>query len=134
MADSQKPVLTRDQLAGLPRSFFNAVDAKDLDAVVSHFAPDATFTIQTAHVTSTGSDEIRRSFADFINNTKHMLHDIKSIVVDEINGKVATEQHYTGEQLDGSKNNMHNCNLFDIGADGKFTRVVVFMAGVSPIK
>ncbi|KAB8225117.1 hypothetical protein BDV33DRAFT_164539 [Aspergillus novoparasiticus] len=134
MAASQNPILTRDQLAGLPQSFFNAVDGKDLDAVVLHFSQDATFTIETAHVTFTGPDEIRRSFADFINNTKHMLHDIKSIVVDEINGKVATQQRYTGELVDGTKNEMHTCDFFDVGPDGKFTRVVVFMAGASPLK
>ena len=134
MAASQNAILTRDQLAGLPQSFFNAVDRKDLDAVVSHFSQDAIFTIKTAHVTFTGPDEIRHSFADFINNTKHMLHDIKSIVVDEINGKVATQQRYTGELLDGTKNEMHNCNFFDVGPDGKFTRVVVFMTGASPLK
>ncbi|KAE8347209.1 hypothetical protein BDV24DRAFT_121774 [Aspergillus arachidicola] len=134
MAASQNPILTRDQLAGLPQSFFNAVDRKDLDAVVSHFSQDATFTIETAHVTFTGPDEIRRSFADFINNTKHMLHDIKSIVVDEINGKVATQQRYTGELVDGTKNEMHTCDFFDVGPDGKLTRVVVFMAGASPLK
>ncbi|KAE8314468.1 hypothetical protein BDV41DRAFT_533658 [Aspergillus transmontanensis] len=134
MATSQNPILTRDQLAGLPQSFFNAVDGKDLDAVLSHFSQDATFTIETAHVTFTGPDEIRRSFADFINNTKHMLHDIKSIVVDEINGKVATQQRYTGELVDGTKNEMHTCDFFDVGPDGKFTRVVVFMAGASPLK
>ncbi|KAE8416026.1 hypothetical protein BDV36DRAFT_310551 [Aspergillus pseudocaelatus] len=134
MAASQNPILTRDQLAGLAQSFFNAVDGKDLDAVMSHFSPDATFTIKTAHVTSTGPDEIRRLFTDFINNTKHMLHDIKSIVVDEVHGKVSTEHHYTGELVDGTKNELDNCNFFDVGADGKFTRVVVFMAGASPMK
>ncbi|KNG89006.1 hypothetical protein ANOM_002397 [Aspergillus nomiae NRRL 13137] len=134
MSASQNPIPTRDQLTGLARSYFKAVDAKDLDAVLSYFAPDATFTIETAHVTATGPDEIRRVFTDFLNNTKHMRHDITSLMADETNGKVATEHHYTAEQLDGSKNDINNCNFFDVGADGKFTRVVVFMAGASPMK
>ncbi|KAE8330222.1 hypothetical protein BDV39DRAFT_170906 [Aspergillus sergii] len=134
MAASQNPILTRDQLAGLPQSFFDAVDRKDLDAAVSHFSQDAIFTVKTAHVTCTGAGEIRHSFADFINNTKHMLHEITSIVVDEINGKVATQQRYTGELVDGTKNEMDTCDFFDVGPDGKFTRVDVYMTGASPLK
>jgi hypothetical protein len=29
---------------------------------------------------------------------------------------------------------MHNCNFFDVGPDGKFTRVIIWMAGTSPLK
>ncbi|KAE8391562.1 hypothetical protein ETB97_000315 [Aspergillus alliaceus] len=134
MAASQSPALTSDKLAELPKSFFAAVDAKDIDAVVSHFSPDATLTVQTGHATFTGRDEIRRMFADFINGSKQMLHEVKSIVVDEPNGKVATQQQYTGELLDGTQNDMYNCNFFDVGADGKFTRVIIWMAGTSPLK
>ncbi|KAE8356234.1 hypothetical protein BDV28DRAFT_145417 [Aspergillus coremiiformis] len=126
--------LTHAQLAGLTTSFFKAVDAKDIDGVVSHFAPDATLTVQTDHITFTGKDNIRRMFDDFFNNSPQMIHEIKSMVVDEANGKVATQQRYTGELLDGTKNDMYNCNFFDVGSDGKFTRVVVWMAGTNPLK
>ena len=49
-------------------------------------------------------------------------------------GKVATEQSYIGELNDGTRNDMHNCNFFDIGPDGKFTRVIIWMAGTNPLK
>ncbi|KAE8382651.1 hypothetical protein BDV26DRAFT_222434 [Aspergillus bertholletiae] len=133
MTVPQNPNLPRDQLAGLVYSFFGAVDTKDLEAVLSHFSPNATFTIKTAHVTTTGPDEIRRVFTDFLNNTKHMTHDIKSLLVDEANGKASTEHHYTAELVDGTQKDLQNCNFFDVGPDGKFTRVVVFMAGASPM-
>ena len=29
---------------------------------------------------------------------------------------------------------MHNCNFFDIDADGKFSRVIIWMAGTNPLK
>ena len=48
-------------------------------------------------------------------------------------GKVATEQGYIGELLDGTKNDMHNCNFFDFNEDGKFQRVIIWMAGTSPL-
>jgi hypothetical protein len=29
---------------------------------------------------------------------------------------------------------MHNCNFFDFDADGKFTRVIIWMAGTNPLQ
>jgi uncharacterized protein (TIGR02246 family) len=131
---TQTPALSRDQLAALPASYFKAVDAQDLDAVVSHFADDATLTVQTDHVTFTGADEIRRMFGDFLGNSESIFHEIKNIVIEEATAKVATEQSYIGVLTDGTKNEMHNCNFFDVGADGRFTRVIIWMAGTNPLK
>ena len=44
------------------------------------------------------------------------------MVVEPATGKVATEQSYIGEPVDGTKNDMHNCNFFDVDAEGKFSR------------
>jgi uncharacterized protein (TIGR02246 family) len=131
---TQSPVLTRDALAALPASYFRAVDAQDLDAVLSHFAEDATLTVQTDHVTFNGAAEIRRMFGDFLAGSKSIFHEIKNIVVEEETAKVATEQSYVGELVDGSRNDMHNCNFFDVGPDGRFTRVIIWMAGTNPLK
>lgn len=126
--------LTRGQLAALPESYFKAVDAKDVDAILSHFADDATLTVQTDHSIFAGADEIRRMFTDFCNASVSIFHEIKNIVVEPLAGKVATEQSYIGELTDGTKNDMHNCNFFDVDAEGKFTRVIIWMAGTNPLK
>jgi len=131
---TQSPALTRDELAALPASYFKAVDAQDLDAVLSHFADDAKLTVQTDHVTFNGAGEIRRMFSDFLGNSESIFHEIKNIVVEEATAKVATEQSYIGVLSDGSRNDMHNCNFFDIGPDGRFTRVIIWMAGTNPLK
>jgi ketosteroid isomerase-like protein len=131
---TQSPALTRDALAALPASYFRAVDAQDLDAILSHFSADATLTVQTDHVTFTGAMEIRRMFSDFLGGSESIFHEIKNIVVEEATGKVATEQSYIGELADGTRNDMHNCNFFDIGPDGTFTRVIIWMAGTNPLK
>jgi ketosteroid isomerase-like protein len=125
---------TRDRLAALPESYFKAVDAKDVDAILSHFAGDATLTVQTDHAVFSGADEIRRMFADFCDNSVSIFHQIKNIVVEPEAGKIATEQSYIGELVDGTKNDMHNCNFFDVDADGKFSRVIIWMAGTNPLK
>lgn len=131
---TQTQGLTRDQMAALPASYFKAVDAKDVDAIVAHFADDATLTVQTDHVTFNGTSEIRRMFTDFVGNSSSIFHEIRNIVVEEAAGKVATEQGYIGELADGTRNDMHNCNFFDVGPDGKFTRVIIWMAGTNPLK
>ena len=66
----------RAELASVPRSYFAAVDRLDVDDVLSHFADDATLTVQTDGVTFTGADEIRRMFTDFFASWDAMVHDI----------------------------------------------------------
>lgn len=131
---TQTAPLTREQLAALPNSYFKAVDAQDVDAILSHFADDATLTVQTDRAVFEGADEIRRMFTDFCDNSVSIFHEIKNIVVEPETGKVATEQSYIGELNDGTKNDMHNCNFFDVDADGRFTRVIIWMAGTNPLK
>ncbi len=131
---TQTARLSREQLAALPDSYFKAVDAQDVDAILSHFADDCVMTVQTANAVFTGADEIRRMFTDFCNNSVSIFHEIKNIVVEPDAGKVATEQSYIGELNDGTKNDMHNCNFFDVDDEGKFSRVIIWMAGTNPLK
>ena len=131
---TQTAPLTREQLAALPESYFKAVDAKDVDAILSHFADDATLTVQTDQAVFQGADEIRRMFTDFCANSVSIFHELKNVVVEPAAGKIATEQSYIGELLDGTKNDMHNCNFFDVNADGEFSRVIIWMAGSNPLK
>lgn len=126
--------LTREELAALPDSYFKAVDVKDIDAILEHFADDATLTVQTDHAVFEGAEEIRRMFTDFCGNSVSIFHEIKNIVVEPAAGKVATEQSYIGELVDGTRNDMHNCNFFDVDAEGKFSRVIIWMAGTNPLK
>jgi uncharacterized protein (TIGR02246 family) len=126
--------LSREQLAAVPDSYFKAVDAKDVDAILAHFADDATLTVQTDHAVFDGAEEIRRMFTDFCNNSVSIFHEIKNIVVEPEAGKVATEQSYIGELVDGTRNDMHNCNFFDIDADGRFRRVIIWMSATNPLK
>ena len=126
--------LSREQLAQAPDVYFKAVDAMDIEGVMACFADDATLTVQTDHVTFTGAAEIRRMFLSFFDGSVSIGHEIRNIVVEPGAAKVATEQGYFGELKDGSKNDMHNCNFFDFDADGKFTRVIIWMAGTNPLQ
>jgi ketosteroid isomerase-like protein len=121
----------RDQLAAIPASYFRAVDAYDLSAVLEHFAADATLTVQTAGVTFSGHDEIGRMFVDFFADWDSMVHEITNVVVDPAGSKVSTEQQVDLDRNGTTK--MNNCNFFDVGPDGKFTRVIIWMDGTNPL-
>jgi ketosteroid isomerase-like protein len=120
-----------DQLAAIPASYFRAVDAYDLSAVLEHFAADATLTVQTAGVTFSGHDEIGRMFVDFFADWDSMVHEITNVVVDPAGSKVSTEQQVDLDRNGTTK--MNNCNFFDVGPDGKFTRVIIWMDGTNPL-
>lgn len=121
----------RDRLAAVPASYFRAVDALDVDAVLEHFADDATLTVQTARATFSGREEIARMFTGFFADWDSMVHNVTNIVVDPAAGKVSTEQHV--DLVRDGTTKMHNCNFFDVGPDGKFTRVIIWMDGVNPL-
>ena len=121
----------REQLAAIPASYFRAVDAYDLPSVLAHFAEDATLTVQSARVTFTGHDEIGRMFTDFFGDWDSMVHEITNIVVDPTGSKVSTEQLVDLNRNGTAK--MHNCNFFDVGPDGRFTRVIIWMDGTNPL-
>lgn len=129
------PALTYSTLAALPDSYFKAVDARDIDAILDHFTPTATLTIQSDQgLTHRGKADIRGMFTAFVNSSKTMSHEIKNIVVDSASRRIATEQRYIGELLDGTQNDMHNCNFFDVDEHGRFTRVVIWMEGVNSLR
>jgi len=121
----------RQELAAIPASYFRAVDAYDLPAVLAHFAEDATLTVQSARLTFSGHDEIGRMFTDFFGDWDSMVHEITNIVVDPAGSKVSTEQLVDLNRNGTTK--MHNCNFFDVDADGKFSRVIIWMDGTNPL-
>jgi ketosteroid isomerase-like protein len=121
----------REQLAAIPASYFRAVDSYDLPAVLEHFAEDATLTVQSARVTFTGHDEIGPMFTDFFADWDSMVHEITNIVVDPATSKVSTEQMVDLNRNGTTK--MHNCNFFDVNAEGKFSRVIIWMDGTNPL-
>jgi uncharacterized protein (TIGR02246 family) len=125
--------LTRNQLAQLPYAYFAAVDAKDLDAALAFFADDATFTIQSAHTVYTGKSEIAGMFRGFFADFATIVHNPTNVVVDETSQKVSSEQICPHVANDGALVRLTTCNFYDVGADGRFRRVVIWIDGVNPL-
>jgi hypothetical protein len=98
----------------------------------AHFADDATLTVQTDHVTFEGAPRLgacsRTSSALPRGSATSCATSVERLPAGQ------TEQGYIGELKDGTKNDMHNCNFFSFDADGKFTRVIIWMAGTNPLK
>lgn len=125
--------LTRNQLAQLPYAYFAAVDAKDLDASLAYFADDATFTIQSAHTTYAGKDEIAGMFRGFFADFSKIVHNPRNITVDDAAQRVASEQVCPHVANDGTVVALTTVNLYDVGPDGRFTRVMLWIDGDSPL-
>ena len=126
---------TREALAAAPQTYFDAVDAMDVDADPGALRRrrDAHGADRSRHVH--GADEIRRMFDGLHRRVEHDLpRDPQHRGRARGRGKVATEQSYVGELKDGTVNDMHNCNFFDFDADGRFKRVIIWMAGTSPLE
>lgn len=126
---------TREQLEHAPIAYFEAVDRKDMDATLAFFAEDATFTVQSAHITFAGRDEgIRQMFETFFADYATIVHGVTNVVVDEPAQKVSTEQTCPHIRNDGTPETVTTCNFFTVGEDGRFTRVIIWIDGVSPLK
>lgn len=124
----------RAHLKQAPGAYFDAVDAKDMDAALAFFAPDATFTIQSAKITFEGHDGIRSMFENFFGDYSHIEHNITNIVVDEAEGKASTEQSCPHVRTDGELDHVVTCNFFSFDETGKFSRVIVWIDGASPLR
>ena len=126
-------LLSRESLATAPYRYFEAIDAKDLDATMAQYAENAVETVIPENVTYQGSEEIRRMYVDFFASAEAIRHEILNVVVDAEHRKVATEQTYVGESKDGRKHDMYNCNFFEFDEEGKLERVIIWMSGASPL-
>ena len=125
--------LTRNQLAQLPYAYFAAVDAKDLEGSLSYFSDAATFTIQSAHTTYAGKAEIAGMFRGFFNDFAQIVHNPVNITVDETAQRIASEQVCPHVANDGTLVKLTTVNLFDVGADGKIERVMLWIDGASSL-
>lgn len=127
-------MVDRAALAAAPRTYFAAVDRKDMEATLACFEPDATLTVQTAGIRFEGIDAIRGMFERFFADYATIDHRITGLVVDEAEGRAATEQHCPHVKVDGTPDTVRACNFFDVGPDCRFRRVVIFIDSASPLK
>ena len=132
LMNNPKTKLNAEQLAAVAHSYFAAADARDLDAVFTHFDPNIVHRTlgqpgELYHKISRGIEELRPAWEDYFARGVE-THEITNLVVDEGSSKVSTEQVIWDVRDDESVPVQYNCNFFDIGPNGKITRMVVWMS------
>ena len=126
-------MLNREELIALVEdAYFHNVDNKNLEPAVACFADDAELRIQSAHVSHTGHDQIRRMFRDFMGATGIIYHGDFTHVVDVERQWIASQFVARNGYDDGRHVEMRNCNFFQV-EDGRFKRVTIYMTDENPL-
>lgn len=126
-------MLSREELIALvENAYFSNVDNKNLEPALACFAEDAELRIQSARVSHTGHDQIRRMFRDFMAATGTIYHGDFSHVVDVENQWIASQFVARNDYDDGRHVEMRNCNFFKV-EDGRFRRVTIYMTDENPL-
>ena len=120
--------MTDDEMIDLVRKYFGAVDAGDLDTVLSTLSLDCKFTVETHGVELNGHHELRGMFERLWKNHAAMVHDQMTFVPNAAVGRIAAQFRVVNTEHDGSTTYKSNCNFFDVDY-GRFSRVAVYMAG-----
>jgi ketosteroid isomerase-like protein len=126
-AESAEPRLNRDALLEIVSHYFAALDSQDVEGAVACFGPEASLTSGNDAASLVGHDALRNFFTEIFSVSLGMEHNVLSTVVDEDAGHVALEIRYRDRLKAGKSYDMRNANFFDIGADGLFERVHLWL-------
>jgi ketosteroid isomerase-like protein len=122
-----RPAAAEAQIALVTR-YFAAVDGEDLDAVLDTLTDDCHFTVETHNVALHGKTEISAMFRRLWANHRAVRHIDFRFVPDPGGDRISAQFRVENTEHDGSLTTKSNCNFFDL-ADGRFSRVAVYMAG-----
>ena len=104
-------------------TYFAALDRGDVETAVSCFEDTATLICETDGTRLDGKEAIRAFLQQITDESQGMNHEVTNLVVDMQNRRCAAELHYSDQLTTGTELDMDNCNFFDFGTDGRFTRV-----------
>lgn len=124
--------MTDEQLTALATRFFAALDARDAQALAATLAEDCIFSIETHGITHNGRQAICDLFSSRWEGTVHAVHHDFTHTPSAIAGRIACQftATYSGPDAPSPKS---NANVFTM-ADGRITKVSVYMAGANSIK
>ena len=112
----------------LVRRYFTAVDGEDFAAIAAMLADDCEFSVETHGVRLRGLGEIRAMFLRLWADHAAVRHYDFVHVAAPGDGRIATRFSVVNTGHDGGQVHKSNCNFFEI-ADGRFSRIAVYMAG-----
>ena len=120
--------MTDAQMIALVQRYFAAVDAQNLDGVLSTLTPDCRFSVETHGVILDGHTEIASMMQRLWANHEAVLHDQFTFVPAATEHRIAAQFQVTNTLSDGRKVHKSNCNFFHVN-DACFDSVAVYMSG-----
>lgn len=123
-------LIRREQLTeAVEQRYFANLDAKNLEATLECFVPDAVFTIQSAFTTHIGRDTgIRSMLERLFERYEKIDHNNFSHVVDLQAGSCASRFNVENVTWDREMERLSNCNFFWFEGT-RFKEVYVYMSG-----
>lgn len=119
--------LTRDQLeARAVRDYFLQVNARAFDAIMATFAPDCVMAIPTSGFEYRGQEALARHFRDFLATFPQIDFRDFEVTADAATQRVAARFTVALTGQDGHTTTLQNCNFFQVGPDGRFTRIIIY--------
>lgn len=121
--------MKRDEYIAAVEGYFEALDAGRLDEVLTYFAADAEFTIQTAFITCRGRDlGIRDMFVQFLADYRNISHTDFEHIVDPAGQSISSRFRVELDNKTGGHETKHSVNHWYF-ENGKFKRVYVWIGG-----
>ena len=119
--------MNEQELAAAVQRYFDTMDAGDAEGTAQLFADDGVLECASTGMHLQGHEELRSFFQSLADNTNGMTHAPTNVVVDTEAGKASCELTYTNDRKARPFYETENCNFFDFGPDGRFTRVRFWM-------
>ncbi|MDD3445212.1 MAG: nuclear transport factor 2 family protein [Zavarzinia sp.] len=110
------------------RRYFGAVDAKDIEGVLSCLHDEALFTVQTDFVCHAGKPAIRRMLVDYFAAFETIVHRDFKLSADPATGRVAATFEGLVTTAAGVATRLCNTNIWRVRG-GRFQEIHVFMSG-----
>ena len=121
--------MTRDDQMDILQQVLDGFNAHDLDAILSHFAEDCVFDSARGPEQwgrrFTGKQEVRRGFSVLFENIPDVHFGDDSSFI--FGNRGVSEWTITGTTVEGERLELHGCDLWTFGDDGRIVRKDGFM-------
>ena len=101
-------------LEKLVLTYFEGVDTKNINIILSTLSSDCNFTVETHNVQLKGHLKIRGMFDQLWSNHKIVCHDQFKFVEDRMAGRIAVQFRVTNTSKENTVVFKSNCNFFTV--------------------
>ena len=120
--------MDRQQYIQIVEDYFAALDARQIDKVLSFFNKDAVFTVQSAFIVCNGWSGVREMFEQFLDTYENILHTDFEHIVDSYSKSISSRFRVELDRFDGGHETKQSVNHWYF-EHGKFQRVYVWISG-----